>query len=177
MSRIPLLTEDDLPEECDLSLTHPILGEMNLLRARANNPPLLRAAKEYVSAIKDHAGLSLRELELAILSVARTFESTYEWHQHLDLAPTRGVTESEVRAIGRGDLSGFAADERALIEYAGAVSRRGVDDETYDALATHYDDRTILGATVLAAHYVETACVLDALDVPPEEAFAGWLPS
>lgn len=177
MSRIPLLTEDDLPEKCDLSLTHPILGEMNLLRARANNSSLLRAAKEYVSAIKNHAGLSLRELELAILSVARTLESTYEWHQHLDLAPTRDVTKSEVRAISRGDLSGFAADERALIEYAAAVSQRDVDDKTYDALAAQYDDRTILGATILAAHYVETAYVLDALDVPLEEAFTGWEPS
>lgn len=177
MSRIPLRTEDDFSDDCALSLEQEVLGEMNLLRARANNPPVLEAAREYVSALKDHGGLPIREVELAILSVARTLESTYEWHQHVKLAPTRGVTESEVWAIGSGALAEFTDAERALIEYASAVSRMEVDDETYRTFAAHFNERAIVGATALAAHYVETACLLDALDVPLEDEFVGWAPS
>lgn len=176
MSRVSLLSEEDVPNDCKPLLTQEVLGEMNLQCARANNPPLLKAAKEYVAVLKEATDIPMREFELAILSVARSLKSTYEWQQHNVLAPTRDVSESEIRAIGRGDVSRFSSREHAVIKYAAAVSQREVTDEAVDALGKYYDDRTIVGITVLASHYVETAYILDALDVPLEDEFVGWVP-
>lgn len=176
MSRVSLLSEEDVPDDCEPLLTQEVLGEMNLQRARANNPPLLKMAREYMTVLKEATDIPMREFELAILSVARALESAYEWQQHNVLASTRDVSEPEVRAIGRGDISQFSSRERAVMEYAAAVSQREVTDETADALGEYYDDRTIVAITVLASHYVETAYILDALDVPLEDEFVGWVP-
>lgn len=176
MARVPLLRQEDLPEDYQYLLSEDALGEPNVLRAIANNPPVLQSYMRYGTTLWEESGLSFRERELAILAIARTLRSRYEWHQHVAIAEDAGISTDEMAAIGRDDDAAFEGAEGALIAYARAFAEGGVTDDLHDALAVHYDDRTVAGTAMLASHYVATARAIDALDVPVEDAFVGWDP-
>lgn len=176
MARVPLLEQADLPEEYRYLLGEDAMGEINLLCAMANNPDVLQSYMRYGSTLWSSAGLEEADVERCILTVARTIDAEYEWHQHVPIARDLGVAEADVEAISRGDLERFGERRAALLRYVRAVAEGDVDDATHAALAAHVDDATVVGATLLATHYVATARFLDALDVPLEGSFVGWDP-
>jgi len=94
MARVPYLTEEELPaehrylfepsnpfsdtdEESDGS-DAPWDEPQHTHRAIANNPELLEAYRRFGSSIWTETGLTDRQRELAILTVARALESEYE---------------------------------------------------------------------------------------------------
>lgn len=176
MARVPLSDREGLPEEYQYLLAEDALGERNIFRAIGNNPPVLQSYMRYGTTLWEDAGLTERERELVILAVAREVGSRYEWQQHVELGREAGLAPEEIRAIGRDDLDAFGARERALVAYARAFASGDVTDEVHDAVADHCDDGTVAGLAMLAAHYVGTARVLDALAVPLEGEFVGWAP-
>lgn len=176
MARVPLKNQEDLPEEYQYLMGEDVLGERNIFRAMGNNPPILKSYMLYGSTLWKECGLSAHDRELVILGVARALNSEYEWQQHYDIGRDEDVTLEEMRAIGSGDLDYFDEDLQAAIEYAGAFARGEMTDDLHDALADQYDDRTVAGVGMLASHYVATARMLDAFEVPLEEEFVGWEP-
>ena len=81
----------------------------------------------------------------------------------------------EERTAGSG-RRGEASDgqDAALLTYARAVALGDVRDGDHDRLREEYDDEIVVGVAMLAAHYVATARVLDAMGIEPEEEFVGW---
>lgn len=171
-----LLHREDLPEEYRYLLSEDALGERNIFRAMGNNPPVLQSYMRYGTTLWEDAGLTERERELVILAVARAAESRYEWQQHVELGREAGVTPEEIRAVGRDARDAFGERDRALLAYARAFVAGDVTDQVHDDVAEHYDDEAVTGLAMLAAHYLQTARVLDALDVPVEDEFVGWTP-
>jgi len=123
-----------------------------------------------------NAGLTSREVELVILTIARELENEYEWHQHVGLARDVGVEHEEIRAIGTDRVGEFDTADRRLLGYAKLAVRRTVDDEAHAEIGAHFDDETIAGIASLVGHYLGTAVVIDALSLRPETAFVGWEP-
>ncbi|MFC7157104.1 carboxymuconolactone decarboxylase family protein [Halomarina halobia] len=177
MARITLPRQSDLPEEYRYLLGEDALGELELLRAIGSNPRVLQTYMRHGTALWEHAGLSSREVELAILSVARELDNEYEWHQHVGIARDAGVESTEIRAIGAERHDGFGARDRALLDYARRVARRDVDDDAHGAIEAHFDEETIAGIASLVGHYLGTAVVIDALALGPETPFVGWEPA
>lgn len=188
MARIPPIDPDDVPES-DRDLLRTRMSpesldeayrhlfsrtERNVHLTLANNPDLLETFRRTNAEVYDGAGLSKREREIVILTVAAETDSRYEWHQHVRHAMFAGFTPEEVRAIADGDPATFDEYETALHRYAAAFVRGTVDDATHAALADHVDEETLVGVAILASRYVGLAKVLEAFDVETEEPFVGW---
>lgn len=177
MTRVSLRRQSELPAEYQYLLSDDAMGEINLLRAMANNPELLQSYMRYGSTLWSDCGVEPSDLERCILAVARALNATYEWNQHVPIAREEGVPDAEIRAIGRQDFSELDERTEALTRYASAVALGETGDEEFTAVAERFDQSTIVGVTLLATHYLATARFLDALEIPLEETFVGWEPT
>jgi alkylhydroperoxidase family enzyme len=175
-ARVPLPRQEELPEEYQYLLSEDALGERNVLCAIGNNPSLLQAYMRYGTALWEDAGISSVDLEFVILVVARTLESRYEWQQHVELGRSVGLSLETIRAIGREEWSSFDDRKRAMVSYVRAFLDRSVSEADYEALETFFDPSTVVGIGMVAAHYLATATLLDAWNVPLEGEFVGWRP-
>jgi alkylhydroperoxidase family enzyme len=176
MSRLDGRTQSELPDDYRYLLSEDAMGEINLLTVMANNPDALRAYMRYGSALWEDCGLEAADVERVILVVARELDSAYEWHQHLPVAREQGVAEAELAAIAGNCLDDLDDRRAAIFEYARAVVADDVDDAVFAAAAEVLDDSTLVGATLLATHYLATQRFLEALSVPIEadKTFVGW---
>ncbi|MFC5970347.1 carboxymuconolactone decarboxylase family protein [Halomarina salina] len=175
-ARVALLDPTDVPEEYRYLYDDDVLGELNLFRAMGHVPRAMQAYMRFGAALWSVGDLSTRERELAILAVARSQRSRYEWHQHVDIGREAGVSTEELRHLARDDDSVFSEREQAIVRYAEAVAAGTVTGPLFEAARTVTDTETVVGLTLLASHYLLTARFLDALSIPTETAFAGWLP-
>lgn len=174
MVRVPLLDPEDVPEDYRYLLTDSDVGEADIFRAMVHAPEPMRSYMLYSTTLWDV--LPVRERELVILTVARAVDQPYEWHHHVDVGREAGLTDREVEALATGELAALDGSDRALAEYAQAVTEGRVSDTEHEALESAFDTQTVVGVTLLASHYVATARTLDALGVEPEEEFVGWHP-
>lgn len=175
MSRFPLLDIDDVPEEYHYLFTDEYLGDRHIFRVWAHNPEVLEATLEYLEVL--YGQLGDRRKELVILTVARAREARYEWHQHVDIARSAGVTIEEIQALGGDDLSVFDDAEYVLLKYARAVESGTVTDQIHDALGGAYPKREIVAIGLLVDFYVGLCNYVAAVDLPFEGGeFVGWTP-
>lgn len=174
MARVQLINQEDLPEDYQYLMSEDALGEPNIFRAMGNNPKVMQSYMRYGTTLWNESGLSFRERELAILAAARALHSEYEWHQHVRLGRDAGITDDEIKRISHGDFDSFDPNEQAVLQYATAFSLTEVTDAIHNALADHYDTKTVVGTTMLCSHYIATAAALEALNVPIEDEFVGW---
>jgi alkylhydroperoxidase family enzyme len=175
-ARVPLLDRPDLPEDYRYLFDEDVLGELNLFRAMGHVPRAMQAYMRFGTALWNAGDLSTRERELAILAVARSCRSRYEWHQHVRIGREAGISVEELRAVARDDDTPFSEREQAIVRYAEAVANGTVTGPLFEAAATVTDTGTVVGLTLLAGHDLLTARFLDALSVPLDGPFAGWLP-
>lgn len=191
MARVPYLDPTDVPAEYR-ELMHPKnphlrtteAGEeegwdefttpRNTHRALAHNPAILDAYRRFGAAVWQEAGLTPRERELVILTVGRTLDNAYEWHQHARTALTVGVPEDELLAIAEWEPEAFADRDRALIEYTAAFVEGTVDDALHETFLDYRDHATLIGVTQLAGYYLAIDRMGRALDLDFEEPFIGW---
>lgn len=180
MGRVPYVAGDELdPEYSDLVVSSLQPGEtLNVYSAVANNPDVLRGLREFLGALWNHSGLTDRQRELVILTVASETGSEYEWHQHENIASGVGLAPDEIAAIARDDRSPFTGEEQALVAYTRAVARGRVTDELHDAALEFLDEESVVGAASTAVGYVALALLIDAFDVEIEsgDEFVGWDP-
>ncbi len=177
-ARVPLVTQEELPEEYQYLFDEDVLGELNLFRSLGHAPRAMQAYMRYGTSLWYAGDLSSRERELAILTIARAVRAPYEWHQHVELGQKAGISIEEIESIARGDDEPFPYREQAIMRYAGAVATRSVIDPIFEAAVEATDTETVVGLTMLSGHYLMTAYILDALSVPVDGGeFVGWTPA
>ncbi|MEF8839678.1 MAG: carboxymuconolactone decarboxylase family protein [Haloarculaceae archaeon] len=175
MSRLPLLDIDDVAGQYDSPFTDEFLGDRHIFRGWAQNPAGLEATLEYLEVLYEQLGD--RRSELVNLTVARTREARYEWHQHVDIAPGAGVTIDESQAIGGDDISVVDDAESVLRQYARAVESGTVTDQLHDALARAYPNSEIVAIGLLVDLYVGLCNYVAAVDLRFEGGeIVGWTP-
>jgi alkylhydroperoxidase family enzyme len=166
VSAIPLAP---LPE--DIAERVAALGahQVNLYRALAHAPDLLRAWLDWAWLLRGHTATSRRLRELMILRTALLHHSQYEWHQHRRMAREEGVPEAQVAELEMWRTSdAFDESEKAALALTDAIVEGQVTADVIEELERHfgYDQRVEL--TVTAAFYAMVPRVLDALGVPVE---------
>lgn len=180
MARVPYVPRDELdPEYRDLVVSSLQPGkQVNVYSAISNNQEVLRGMREFLGALWNHSGLTDRQREIVILTVASEIGSEYEWHQHVNIASDADLEAEEIAAIARDDRDSFPEEERVLVAYTRAVARGRVTDELHDAVGEHFDEEALAGTASTAAGYLALGRVIDALGVEIEagDEFVGWDP-
>ena len=141
-----------------------------LFRTMARSPRVF--AKMFAGGLLDKGPLSLRQREIVIDRTTARLGCEYEWGVHIAFFAERaGFTPEHVAATvtGPGDAACWTPDEQALIALVDdLVDRRTIADETWAALAAHFDEAQILEAIALVGYYHTISFLCRGLDLPLE---------
>jgi alkylhydroperoxidase family enzyme len=162
---------DQLPEDVERRLKELGGRPINLYRALANQPDMLRAWVEFAWSLRERCSLPRSLRELVILRCAQMYGSEYEWEHHLVMARAAGVEEGQISGLGgwRESPELFDAGERAALALAEAVFDGDVGRSVSEELERCFPDPGDRVELVLtAATYTMVPRVLEALGVPLE---------
>ena len=166
MTAIPLAP---LPPDIEEHVTALGAKQVNLYKALAHAPELLRAWINFAWALRGHETTERRLRELMILRTATLHHSPYEWHQHRRMAAEAGATDYEVAELEMWRTSeAFSAADRAALAFTDAIVTGDVPPAVTEELTRHFDESQRVELTVTAAFYSMVPRVLDALGVPIE---------
>lgn len=114
--------------------------------------------------------LPRRESELVILRVAHLHESLYELEHHTRLGRRAGLDEAALDRVAAGPQArGWSERERAILAATDALVERGeLDDELWEALSAHLDERRLIELCMLVGHYEMLAKTIAALRIQPD---------
>ena len=174
MPAVPYVERTDLPEAYRYLYEDNENGELNVYRALGNNPELLQSLMRWGTTVVAASGLPRPDAEVVLLTTSRALSSTYLWDLHVPLAVKSGLDRSAIRAIGERRFDDLSARQEALATYATAFVDRSVDDGHHETLGEYLDPEEVVGATMMASHFLAVAHAIDALDVDPEGPFVGW---
>lgn len=137
--------------------------------ALLHSPEVAARAAHLGAYIRFESGLDGRERELAILTVARTFDCRYEWAAHVKEARRVGLGEEAIAAVReRRAPAGLTADEAQVVAYARQllIDHRA-DAATFGALRERLGVERLVELTATVGYYAMLACTLNAFDVAP----------
>ena len=139
-----------------------------LFRTMARSPRVF--AKLFAGGLLDKGPLSLRQREIVIDRTTARLGCEYEWGVHIALFADRaGFTAEHVAATVADDGACWTPDEQALISVVDdLVDDRTIGDETWAALAAHFDETQILEAVALVGYYHTISFLCRGLDLPLE---------
>jgi alkylhydroperoxidase family enzyme len=169
LARLPYRDAADLaPEDRDL-LVRPV----NIYRAMVNAPGITRAFLGLANQIRHESKLDPRLREIAILQVAWSVRSAYEWSHHVKIGRTFGVTESDLRAIASGDDAALDEQPRAIRRAAQAMAEAGdLDDAAMASLRSFLDEERLTELLLICGMYVGLARFLHVARVEVEADYA-----
>jgi alkylhydroperoxidase family enzyme len=173
MSRIPYPSLDNLSPVKHERIFDPSRKYLlNVTKMTLHVPDALWAPLTALAraTVRD-ATLDKRLKELLIVRVGWLEKSDYELFHHNSIAAHIGVTAEQIAALHGGDLSCFAPDERALIDFVTEVVRDvSPSDATLQAARAHFSDALLFEAVVILGYYMMTARVLGVGGVDLDEA-------
>jgi 4-carboxymuconolactone decarboxylase len=145
-------------------------GGLNVFRALANAPTLLRPWMRMGHRILAETELEPRLRELVILYVGTLQRCRYEVAQHESIALSLGASTDEVSSVLEGDLNRLAPDDRAVLELvAAAVRDANAGEEEVAAVRDLLGDRGLVELMMTVASYMGLAALLNVLDVDVDE--------
>ncbi len=114
-----------------------------VFRAMAHTPEILAQFIPMANAVRNAAGFDPKLRELAILEVARTLNSHYEFAAHAMLARRVGVPAEKLEAIDDFETSPlFSDEERDVMRLAREVTQTAKASEaTWTAVHQRYGDK------------------------------------
>jgi len=167
----------ELPDDVATMLAGRQAAQLNLYRALANSPAVVRAWRDFLWSLRDDCATPRALREVAILRVAMRHASEYEWLHHVSMARAAGVSDQVVASIGRWrEEPGLTEDERLVLELADAMCDGSVPPALADKAVERFEAERYVELVVTIATYVMVARVLDALDVPIEAEAEGLGP-
>jgi 4-carboxymuconolactone decarboxylase len=130
-------------------------------------PEVGRALQELGAAIRFRTKLTPRVREMAILVVARAWDSAYERSAHELIGRDAGLTEPEIEALRTGTDPGFA-DEQERVAYSvvrslspmAGTGPADLDDQEYDTAVRVLGERALVELSTLVGYYATLALQL-----------------
>ncbi len=115
------------------------------------------------------SGLTPHDRELLILRTGWNAQAVYEWAKHVGSVGRARDHGLDPTWIAQGhDAAGWNDTERLLIDAANEMYRdTTVSDETWNALAEHYDTRQMISIAATTARYRMVSMLLNAFGVQP----------
>ena len=174
MARVPLVPsepDDPILQEVFARFAAEGRAPIELYRALAHSPGLLRAYSGLATALRYEAETPRPLRELVILRTAQLTRSEYEWAHHRKMALAEGVPERQIEELERWrESDAFDERERAAVRLAEEAHEIEVSGETIALLRRVFSDRETVELVLLATFYQAVARVLQALaiEVEPE---------
>ena len=175
--RVPPLSADDWsPAQREMMKPFVEQGRVfNVFSTLLNHPDLFRRWLVFANHVLGKSTLSARDREIVILRTGLLADCDYEWHQHIGIARSAGMTDDEIRAVREGaEASGWAQHERVLLRAVDELKRDShLTDAVWDGLSDHYDTRQIMDIVFAVGQYNMLAMALNALGVQLDEGLPG----
>ena len=153
----------------DVARTLDALPNLALFRVLANASGAFSSWVGLSAALLSELELDAGLREIAILQLAKTVQSEYEWAQHTAIARTVGATTAVIDAIERGSVDDL--DPRhALV--ARAATEMASGDRVTAANVMRLRDELGVRATVelllVLGHYLAIARLVASVEIEPE---------
>jgi 4-carboxymuconolactone decarboxylase len=142
-------------------------GEITpLYKVLLHSPPIAQGWESLLTAVRQKTAIDPALRELIILRVAVLNRAEYEFDAHRPLARQAGVPEHKIEALKGSGLTGFDGIERAVLDYADALTRDvEIEDAVFERVRGRFDPRGLVEITTTIAVYNMVSRVLVALDV------------
>lgn len=133
---------------------------------------LFRGWLRFAGRLMPGGRLPRRMTELVILRVAHLRSCSYEFDHHVWLGRRAGVTADDVARVTRGPSEpGWSDRERAvLVATDSLVEGQDIDDDGWQRLRSHLDEREAVELCLLVGHYAMLATTIRALRIAPDRA-------
>lgn len=135
-------------------------------------PEIGDAAQKLGGLLRFQSSLPGPLREVAILTVARRWQSNYEWFAHAIIAAREGVDEAAIDAIMAGDPPAENADWALVHRFVKELlETTRVTEATYAAVRDLLGERGLVELVTLAGYYCMISGVLNVfeVDMPPGE--------
>jgi 4-carboxymuconolactone decarboxylase len=144
---------------------------LNIHRAVAHAPKVLRAQATYAAALREESSLPRSLQMLVVLRTAAVNGSAYEPSVHEAAALRLGVPADKLAALASWRSSPlFEPGERAALAFVEQMADRGeVDDATFVATTKAFSAQEIVELAAIVAWYVGNARFVRALRIEPEQ--------
>ena len=182
MSRIPLPKEDALNADQRRVYDDIKAGRrgavLDLFMMMLHSPQLADRAQRLGVFLRYETSLPTRLSELAVLTTAKHWNSSYEWHFHEKEARAGGLADAIIAAVRAGDTPKFDnADEAAVHAYTRELlSNRHASDETYQTALGFFGTAGMVELTCLIGYYCMIAMTLNEHGVALPEGVEPALP-
>jgi 4-carboxymuconolactone decarboxylase len=181
MARIPYVDKVNASAEVQAifnRLEHaavPVFGRpfvLNVMRALAHAPVLLRRVSSLGNAMLNDLTLDPKLRELAVLQLFRINRCDYGFQQHVTIGKAAGLNDKQIANVGAYRTYPYYADvERLVLEYAEAVTRDvAVSEELFARIRQQFSDQQIVELTMVIAYWNMMSRFLMPLQVEIERA-------
>tara|TARA_R110002012_G_scaffold16654_8_gene64020 strand:+ start:908 stop:1516 length:609 start_codon:yes stop_codon:yes gene_type:complete len=170
--RIPLPGPDEMNDAqravYDKIVSGPRGTLIGPLRAALHNPALADRWQALGQVLRFETCLPKNLNELAILVVARHWNSELEWTIHAGDARRAGIDEAIIEAVRTGELPGFSGEDACEIyEFSRELLETGrVGDAAYGAVRDRWGALGVVELTALVGYYSMVAMTLNAHGIP-----------
>jgi AhpD family alkylhydroperoxidase len=179
MARIPYVDKDTASAEVRAIFTRleqsttTLFGRpfvLNVMRALAHSPVLLRRISSLGNAMLNDLHLDPKLRELAVLQLFRVNRCEYGFQQHVTIAKAVGVNDKQIANVGGYRTYPYYTDaERLALEYAEVVTRDlEVPDELFARVRSTFSDQEIVELTMVIAYWGMMSRFLVALEIEAE---------
>lgn len=123
----------------------------NLFATLAYSPEALSAILKLYEAISKKSGIPPKLQEISNLVVSHINKCNYCLTHHKKMAKVAGLNNEEIEKILKGDWSNFSHKEKAVLEYAKAVTEdaENVSEELFSALQKFFSNKEIVNLTLI----------------------------
>ena len=160
----------------------PYMARLSVFQILLAHPRLARAFNDLLGVLLWDSELDPRLRELAIMRIAWTTGSVYEWTQHWTIATSLGIEEGDLLGVRAWEShAGFSRVDRAMLRATDDVVERGaVTRATWDELEASVrgpdTTKVLLEAVSAIATWRMMSSILQSLEVPLESGAAPWPP-
>lgn len=136
-----------------------------------NAPDMAARICHVIAYSRFDASLDLVVKELAICTVARELDCSFEWAAHEGIALEAGVRRAAVIAIRDGVTEALTPEEQQIVNYVRALLRppHRVAEADFGTLRERLGVTQITELTASVGAYAMLACCLNAFEVPIPE--------
>lgn len=178
MARIPYIDPTTSTDETVQKTFAALPAPLNVFKMLANAPSLMRPVVQLGTAILSRTELDPVLRELLILHVGRLSGSSYEWGQHTVIGKVVGVTDEQIAALERDDLTAacFPPATQCALQFATEVTRNvRASEAAFAAMQGHFSARQIVEVIYTAGYYRMLAGMLESCAVDWDTAIGNSL--
>lgn len=171
MVRVPYVTREELDAEgqqiYDQIRRDRNTDEVGLqFRAMLNNPKAAGHLTSMGAQLRFQSSIPENLKELAIITVAREWNSDIEWTGHAVLAARAGVSDASIESIRTRKASELSGQEATIIRFVHEmVQNKKVSDGTFAAAKSIIGERGVVDLTLTVAYYSALALIQIALEL------------